>query len=175
MKSILLFVIILAMIQVFLSLLSLAMIQDQALVASKHYLVETKEKPGDGLGRVTHFVPFKSFTCAHYHPPPYSNTTSLLFILLKAYCVLLRGPEKIKKCPLTRRSLKTQTIPTLTWTWRGRMTFPDLSFGDVSGKWVKGDRNENLKHYIDSKPYCSFCLSPITLGEWFQKETEVQI
>ena len=57
MKSILLFVIILAMIQVFVSLPSLAMIQDQALVASKHYLVETKEKPGDGLGRVTHFVP----------------------------------------------------------------------------------------------------------------------
>ena len=85
-KSILLLVLIAsAMIQVFVYflfvfvfVLILAMIQNQALVASKHYLVETKEKPGDGLGRVTHFVPFKSFTCAHYHPPPY--------ITLPPYC-----------------------------------------------------------------------------------------
>ena len=50
MKSILLFVLSLAMIQVFLSQISLAMIQDQALVASKHYLVETEDKVEDGLG-----------------------------------------------------------------------------------------------------------------------------
>ena len=30
--------------------LILAMIQDQALVASKHYLVETEDKVEDGLG-----------------------------------------------------------------------------------------------------------------------------
>ena len=44
MKSILLFVLILATIQVFLSQISLAMIQDQALVASKHFLNETETK-----------------------------------------------------------------------------------------------------------------------------------
>ena len=37
-------------ISMFLSVLILAMIQDQALVASKHYLVETEDKIEDGLG-----------------------------------------------------------------------------------------------------------------------------
>ena len=35
----------------FVSVLILAMIQDQALVASKHYLVETEDKVEDGLGK----------------------------------------------------------------------------------------------------------------------------
>ena len=34
----------------FVSVLILAMIQHQALVASKHYLVETEDKVEDGLG-----------------------------------------------------------------------------------------------------------------------------
>ena len=37
---------------VFVSVLILAIIQDQALVASKkHYMVETEDKPEDGLSR----------------------------------------------------------------------------------------------------------------------------
>ena len=34
------------------SLLSFAIIHEQALVASKHYLVETENKPRGGLGRL---------------------------------------------------------------------------------------------------------------------------
>ena len=49
-----LLLVILAMIQVlmyfYICVLNLAMIQDQALVASKHYLVETEDKVEDGLG-----------------------------------------------------------------------------------------------------------------------------
>ena len=115
------------------SLLSLAIIQ--ALVASKHYIVETENKPKGGLGRFFFGDTFRSIRIFDFlnasSSTTLSNTTSiisstspfiLLFISLKVQ-ISLRRTDKMQKCSLILRSwLKTQTFPILTWTQRGRIT-----------------------------------------------------
>ena len=54
---------------VFMSVLYLAMIHDQALMASKHFLVETENKPEGGLGRFK-LILFRFTFCSPSHPPP---------------------------------------------------------------------------------------------------------
>ena len=59
----------------------------------------------------------------------------------------------------TRRSLRTQTFPALTWTRRGKITDGVVPRnGNVPTKGVIGEHKDNLKCYIDSKLNGSFDL-----------------
>ena len=117
---------------VFTSVLYLAMIHDQALMASKHFLVETENKPEGGLGRFK-LILFRFTFCSPSHPPPclrpppasiqhpLRHRPSFYSPLLQTQ-ISLRRKDKMKECPLIRRALKTRTFPALTWTQRGRIT-----------------------------------------------------